>query len=74
MTIVASVQAASVAYDTPATLVKLHKLTAEAKALGAELVQFPEAFVGGYPRFLDFRIGTRTAENREWYAKYVEVG
>ena len=39
----------------------------EAAADGAQLVVFPEAFVGGYPKGVDFgaRVGQRTAEGRE---------
>jgi nitrilase len=72
---VAVVQAAPVAYDTPATLEKLRKLTEEAAAKGARLVLFPEAFVGGYPRGLSFgaTIGNRTAEGREQYRRYWEA-
>jgi nitrilase len=33
---------------------------------------FPEAFVGGYPKGLDFgaRIGQRSQQGREWFARY----
>jgi nitrilase len=69
---VAVVQAASVAFDTPATLDKLERLAAEAAATGARLALFPEAFVGGYPRGMDFGapIGARSPEGREWYRRY----
>ena len=70
---VAAVQAASVAFDLPASLDKLEKLVVEAKQQGAQLVVFPEAFLSAYPRYLDFVIGTRTEENREWFRRYVEV-
>ncbi len=46
---VAVVQAGSVLFDTPRTLEKLASLTAQAKQAGAQVVLFPEAFVGGYP-------------------------
>ncbi|VDL65900.1 unnamed protein product [Nippostrongylus brasiliensis] len=69
---VAIVQAGSVIYDTPATLDKLEKLTAEAAANGAKLIVFPEAFIGGYPKWMDFGIvlGTRSPEGREEFRKY----
>ncbi|KAK8869779.1 hypothetical protein IAR55_000347 [Kwoniella newhampshirensis] len=70
---VAAVQAASVAFDLKASVEKLQHLVVEAKQGGAQLVLFPEAFLGGYPRHLDFRIGARTAENREWYSRYVSI-
>jgi hypothetical protein len=43
----AVVQAASVIFDTPRTLAKLVNLTELAAASGAQIVVFPEAFVGG---------------------------
>lgn len=46
----AAVQAAPVLFDTPKTLAKLADLTREAAASGADLVVFPEAFVGAIPR------------------------
>ncbi|GAB2214845.1 hypothetical protein Drorol1_Dr00019210 [Drosera rotundifolia] len=66
------VQAASVFYDTPATLDKAERLLAEAASYGAQLVVFPEAFVGGYPRGSDFGvvIGGRTAKGREDFRRY----
>jgi nitrilase len=72
---VAVVQAAPVAYDTPATLLKMRKLTSEAAAKGVQLVLFPEAFVGGYPRGLTFgaSIGNRSPEGRDEYRRYWEA-
>ena len=72
MTTVAVVQAGSVLFDTPATLRKLERLAAEAAAGGAELVLFPEAFVGGYPKGMDFgaRVGSRTEAGRDDFARY----
>lgn len=51
---VAVAQAASVLFDTEGTVDKLELLTNEAAAQGAQLVLFPEAFVGGYPKGLTF--------------------
>jgi len=44
----------------------------EAAGHGSQLVVFPEAFVGGYPRGSDFgvSIGNRTAKGREEFRKY----
>jgi hypothetical protein len=48
MTFTAAVaQAGSIAFDTPATITKLTDLAADARNDGADLVVFPEAFVGG---------------------------
>lgn len=46
----AVVQAAPVIFDTPRTIAKLVDLTEQAAGQGAEIVVFPEAFVGGYPK------------------------
>jgi nitrilase len=71
---VAVVQAASVAFDLSATLQRVEVLAKEAAAGGARLVLFPEAFVSGYPRGMDFGavIGERTTLGREWYRRYFE--
>jgi nitrilase len=63
----AVVQAAPFLFDTPRTLEKLVDLTSDAARRGANLVVFPEAFVGGYPKGLDFgaRLGIRLPEGRE---------
>ncbi|XP_010262931.1 PREDICTED: bifunctional nitrilase/nitrile hydratase NIT4B-like isoform X1 [Nelumbo nucifera] len=54
------VQASTVFYDTPATLDKAERLVAGAAAYGSQLVVFPEAFVGGYPRASCFDVYART--------------
>jgi nitrilase len=43
----AVVQAGPVLFDTPKTMVKRADLASEAAHKGADLVVFPEAFVGG---------------------------
>ncbi|MCX2699230.1 carbon-nitrogen hydrolase family protein [Ochrobactrum chromiisoli] len=70
----AVVQAAPVLFNTSKTVAKLAELTREAAGRGAELVVFPEAFVGGYPKGLDFgaRLGLRSAEGREEFRRYFE--
>ncbi|KJH52873.1 hydrolase, carbon-nitrogen family [Dictyocaulus viviparus] len=74
MSYVAIVQAGSILYDTVATLDKLENLTKEAATNGAKLIVFPEAFVGGYPKGLDFGIvtGTRSSEGREEFRRYYD--
>lgn len=71
---VAAVQAGSVAFDTPSTLTKLQRLVGDAASEGAELIVFPEAFVGGYPKGHDFGavVGSRTEEGRDWFRRYWE--
>jgi nitrilase len=68
----AVVQAAPVTFDRERTLERAHDLAAEAAGQGARLIVFPEAFVAGYPRGLDFgaRVGSRTAEGRELFRRY----
>jgi nitrilase len=70
----AVVQAAPVVFDLSATIEKVRALTADAAAKGAQLVVFPEAFVSGYPKGLDFgaRVGSRTLEGRKMFRRYFE--
>jgi nitrilase len=71
---VAVVQAASVAFDRKGTLAKALDLTRDAARQGAKLVLFPEAFISGYPRGLDFGavVGWRTEAGREDFRRYFE--
>jgi nitrilase len=71
---VAVVQAASVAFDSKKTLAKALDLTRDAAKQGAQLVLFPEAFISGYPRGLDFgaSVGSRTDAGREDFKRYFE--
>jgi len=73
-TTVAVVQAASVAFDRKRTLEKAVDLTRDAARKGAKLVLFPEAFVSGYPRGLDFGavVGSRSEAGREDFRRYWE--
>jgi nitrilase len=70
----AVVQAAAVAFNRERTLQKTADLTADARRRGAALVVFPEAFVSGYPRGLDFGavVGGRTDGGREDFRRYWE--
>jgi len=70
----AVVQAGPVAFDRDATLEKAASLVAAAAERGAQLVVFPEAFVSGYPKGLDFgaRVGSRTPEGRRQFRRYFE--
>ena len=51
---------------------KLADLAADAASRGARLAVFPEAFVGGYPKGLDFgeTIGNRTTEGKDDFVRY----
>ena len=69
---IAIVQAGTVLYDKVATLEKVKKYVVEASENGAELVLFPEAFIGGYPKWNNFGItmGTRTPEGRREFKRF----
>jgi nitrilase len=71
---VAVVQASSVIFDLQRSLEKAQLLAAEAASQGAKLVVFPEAFLSGYPRGLDFgaAVGSRSDEGREDFRRYWE--
>ena len=68
----AVVQAASPVFDQQAGVEKACRLTAEAAAQKAEIALFPEAFIGGYPKGLDFgaRFGSRSPEGRDDFRRY----
>ncbi len=70
----AVVQAGSCLYDLPRTVQKFEDLLGDAARAGADLVVFPEAFIGGYPKGADFgaRVGSRTKEGREDYQRYYD--
>jgi nitrilase len=70
------VQASPVVFDRERTLRKVRELAGEAADRGARLVLFPEAFVSGYPRGLDFGavVGSRTEAGREAFRRYWESG
>src|SRR6476660_9608876 len=71
---VAAVQGASVAFDRKRTLAKALDLARDAAKQGAKLMLFPEAFISGYPRGLDFGavVGWRTDAGREDFKRYFE--
>lgn len=70
----AVVQAAPVLFDSPKSLQKLADLTADAARQHAELVVFPEAFIGGYYKGHDFGVslGIRSPEGREEFRRLSE--
>ena len=69
---VAVVQAGSLVFDREKSVEKACSLIAQAAEKNAKLVLFPEAFVPGYPKGLDFgaRIGMRLPEGREDFRRY----
>lgn len=73
--VVAAVQAGSTLFDTPATLAKAERYLREAASAGARLIVLPEAFLGGYPKGLDFgvTVGARSPEGRDTFRRYREA-
>ncbi|WP_141505021.1 carbon-nitrogen hydrolase family protein [Paenibacillus luteus] len=71
---VAVVQAAPILFDKQSAFQKIASCAKEAQAKGAHLLLFPEVFISGYPRGLSFgaRVGSRTAEGREDWARYCD--
>jgi nitrilase len=71
---VAVVQDCPVPFDLAGTIAKVERLTAEAAKTGAKLIVFPEAFVSGYPKGLDFgaRVGMRSTAGREVFRRYYD--
>ena len=69
---VALVQDAPIAFDIDASLQKAIRRIHDAAEQQAQLVVFPEAFLGGYPKGADFgaRVGMRSPEGRAWFARY----
>ncbi len=69
---VAVVQAGSNLFDTPATLERMQAHCEAAAREAPGLVVFPEAYVGGYPKGLDFgaRVGSRTPAGRDDFLRY----
>ena len=68
-------QTASVLLDTPATVGKAIDLMAKAASDGVQLLVFPEAYIGGYPKGADFHIyiGARTPMGRAEYKRYFDA-
>ncbi|CAL1695252.1 unnamed protein product [Somion occarium] len=67
------VQACTAAYSLADTLDKLERFARIAKERdGAQLVVFPEAFIGGYPKFSTFgaTVGERRPEGRDEFLRY----
>ena len=69
---VAVAQPAGSPFDSERAIRRIASMTAEAAADGAELVLFPEAFVGGYPWGLRFgtAVGGRSEVGRAMFQRY----
>jgi nitrilase len=73
--VAAVAQTATVLLDTPATVDRALSLMEKAAASGVQLLVFPEAFIGGYPKGADFHIylGARTPEGRAEFKRYYDA-
>ncbi len=65
-------QACSDQFNIDKTISKMRKFAEDAKAKGCEFLVFPEAFVGGYPKFSPFgtRVGERDLKGRDQFLAY----
>jgi len=72
---VAVVQAGSIPFDTAACVDKAVHLIADAATAGAKVIVFPEAFITGYPKGLQFGqvIGAREPSGREEFRLYFDA-
>jgi nitrilase len=71
----AVVQAGAVPFDTKACVDKAVRLIGEAAATGARVIVFPEAFITGYPKGLNYGlvVGARDPVGREEFRLYLEA-
>ena len=71
----AVVQAGAVPFDSEACVDKAARLIAEASALGAKVIVFPEAFIAGYPKGVNYGlvVGARDPAGREEFRLYLEA-
>jgi nitrilase len=72
---VAVVQAGSVPFDSDACVSKAVRLIGEAARDGAKVIVFPEAFIVGYPKGLNYGlvIGARDPVGREEFRIYLDA-
>ena len=72
---VAVVQAGAVPFDTDACVDKAVRMVGEAAATGARVILFPEAFIVGYPKGLNYGlvVGALDPAGREEFRLYLEA-
>lgn len=71
---VAVVQDSTRMFDTPAALHNVENWCRQAASAGAAIALFPEAYIGGYPKGIDFglRLGMRLPEGRGIFRRYFD--
>lgn len=71
---IGAAQVGTCLFDAAATFAKFEDYLARAKTAGLDMVVFPEAFIGGYPKGIDFgvTVGARSAEGREQFRHYAQ--
>lgn len=71
----AVVQAGAVPFDTRACVDKAVRLIGEAAGAGARVILFPEAFITGYPKGLNYGlvVGARDPVGREEFRLYLDA-
>jgi nitrilase len=71
----AVVQAGAVPFDSEACVDKAIDLIADASGMGAKVIVFPEAFVPGYPKGVNYGlvVGARDPAGREEFRHYLEA-
>ncbi len=69
------VQAGSTPFDTPTYVAKTVRLTQQAAAQGAKVILFPQAFIAGYPKGLNYglMVGARDPLGREEFRPYLDA-
>jgi nitrilase len=72
---VAVVQAGAVQFNSEACVDKAIRLMKEATATGAKVIVFPEAFIGGYPKGMNYglSVGSRDPKGREEFRQYLDT-
>src|SRR6266704_4998376 len=72
---VAVVQAGSLPFQSEACVDKAVRLIEEAAAAGAKVIVFPEAFITGYPKGLNYGlvVGARDPAGREEFRLYLDA-
>ena len=71
---IGAAQVGTCLFDAKATFAKFKDYLTQASLAGVDLIVFPEAFIGGYPKGIDFgvTVGARTPQGREEFRQYYQ--